>query len=127
MRYIYIRMNPRSQGSTDHNGVLTIGYENDKNNSKLRTALCFCSPKDQFNKKIAYQIINERFEQGIISIFKIKNKSVIDTYNDCINCIITELTYHQIKGFKEFKPSIPNWFKIPNHVLMKLYDRQLGV
>ena len=95
VRYFYYG----DRSKVNHNGIVTVAYNIDKEQNQLVFGLSFCSPKDRFNKKIGREIARGRMKVKPIYFPCRKGDGVIRT-------IILFLT----KYYEEVN-NIPKWYE----------------
>jgi len=99
-----------------HKGVICFGYVVDSVANEIQYSTAFCSPKDNFNKKIAHSILEGRHKKGhYVTVFDVKVPEMLG--KEILRTIVDY--YNKLGGDWLFGRRCPNWAsKIP----VKLYD-----
>ena len=114
-RFIYFRDNLEA---TNHNGIICAGYRDEEDVCLI--AFAFCSPEDRFEKKIARDIINNRFDNDICIRIEKSDNLKLETYRDWVSLVME--IYNSNIGNHAFAQGIfaPSWarrFILPNRPL----------
>jgi len=100
--FVFIYLNHKKKVSKSK-GVICIGYI--FHNNYLMYNMCYCSPKDNFEKKIAHKKIVGLFESRDQNICIDKEFVKRLSYNEIVEIILDDLIKH------DFPENMPGWAK----------------
>lgn len=93
-------------------GIICIGYRNDtrkdRKNRRILYAVALCSPKDQFKKKTAKELIVSRVSDGDYITIDINNNERV-TNKEAVWVILHNLRYFATPNQLGLEASIPKW------------------
>ena len=118
----YAYFGRKDKSSTQHEGVVCVGYDLANDKESVEFSVAFCSPSDAFSKKKARSILRGRFNKGqsvevATGVVTEKYKDyelavdaikahIVDTVNGVEE---TELEYARFKGTVA-NVHVPRWF-----------------